>query len=325
MTDVLTNDQVEALVEAARRGQAPESDPQAPRRRAPRVREIDFSRPSKFVQEQQRRLESAHEAFCRAVATRLSAELLTVIEMEVLAVDQLTWSSAVGQIPQPSICAVIACDPLETQVLLSAELGLLMRMIERLMGGEGRTRFKPRNLTEIEIELVRGLFDTLIEQLTITWNELAGVSLSQAGLEAQVQHVNLAPPSEPTLVLTIEVKLEKQSSTLSLVLPYRSVEQILPELSASQYGEAAIDPVSVEMVRDGVAGVTVELRAEVASRLISIGDVLALRPGDVVNFEVPAAHGVRLLAEGVPTHHAQPGRNGNKRAVQVVRPVEAQR
>jgi flagellar motor switch protein FliM len=286
------------------------------------VRDIDFSRPSKFVQEQQRRLEGAHDGFCRAAATRLSAELLTLIEMEVLAVDQLTWSSATAQIPEPSVCAVVACDPLESQVMLSAELGLLMRMVERLLGGDGRSRFKPRNLTEIELALVRRIFDLLLEQLTITWSELAGVSLSQIGLETQIQNVNLAPPSEPTLVLTMEVKFEKVSSTLSLLLPYRAVEQILPELTASQYGDVAVDRESSEMLRAGMAGVDVELRAEVASRELTVGEVLALRPGDVVNFRVPAAQGVRVLAEGVPAHHAQPGRNGNHRAVQIVRPVE---
>ena len=322
MNDVLNNDQVAALVEAARRGDAPEGTTPAPRRRARRVREIDFSRPSKFVQEQQRRLESAHDGFCRAAATRLSAELLTLIEMEVLAVDQLTWSSATAQIPEPSACAVVACDPLESQVMLSAELGLLMRMVERLLGGDGRSRFKPRNLTEIEVALVRRIFDLLLEQLTITWSELAGVSLSQIGLETQVQNINLAPPSEPTLVMTMEVKFEKVSSTLSLLLPYRSVEQILPELTASQYGDVSIDHESSEMLRAGMAGVAVELRAEVAARDLTVGEVLALRPGDVINFRVPAATGVRVLAEGVPAHHAQPGRNGNYRAVQIVRPVE---
>jgi flagellar motor switch protein FliM len=46
--------------------------------------------------------------------------------------------------------------------------------------------------------------------------------------------------------------------------------------------------------------------------------VLALAPGDVLRFGVPAADGVRLFAGRVPAHRAQPGRNGNNRAVQVI-------
>ena len=134
MNDVLSNDEVAALVEAAKQGQT-EAEP-THKRRARRVRDIDFSRPSKFAQDQQRRLERAHESFARTAGQRLSTELLTQIELDVLSLDQLTWSSAISQIPQPSICATIEFRPLGTQVLMTAELGLMLRLAERLMGGD---------------------------------------------------------------------------------------------------------------------------------------------------------------------------------------------
>jgi flagellar motor switch protein FliM len=80
----------------------------------------------------------------------------------------------------------------------------------------------------------------------------------------------------------------------------------------------AIDAESRVAVRSGVASVDVELRAEVASRQIPVDEMLALQPGDVLRFRVPAANGVTLYAGQVPAHRAQPGRNGNWRAVQVV-------
>jgi flagellar motor switch protein FliM len=316
MTDVLSNDQVAALVEAAKQGQAGGPEP-AHKRRARRVRDIDFSRPSKFAQDQQRRLERAHESFCRTAGQRLSTELLTPIELEILSLDQVTWSSAIGQIPQPSICATIEYRPLGTQVLMTAELALMMRLAERLMGGTTATTVKPRELTEIEIALVRRVFDTVLEQLSATWSELAAVTTHLLGIESQIANVNLAPPSEPTLMLTIEAKVDGSSSTMSLVLPHRAVEPILEHLSGSQFGEVQVDAAAQRAVRSGLASVAVELRAEVASRQMPVDEMLALKPGDVLRFRVPAAQGVTLFAGQVPAHTAQPGRNGNWRAVQV--------
>jgi flagellar motor switch protein FliM len=322
MNDVLSNDQVAALVEAAKHGQADTPEP-AQKRRSRRVRDIDFSRPSKFAQDQQRRLERAHESFCRTAGQRLSTELLTPIELEVLSLDQLTWSSAIGQIPQPSICATIECRPLGTQVLLTAELGLMLRLAERLMGGTSVTVVKPRELTEIEVALVRRVFDTLLEVLGATWSELAGLTTHLLGIESQIANVNLAPPSEPTLMLTIEAKIDGSSSTMALVLPHRAVEPALDHLAGSQFGEVQIDAETKAAVRTGVAGVDVEIRAEVASRHMPVDEMLALKPGDVLRFRVPAAGGVTLFAGHVPAHRAQPGRNGNWRAVQVVARAEA--
>jgi flagellar motor switch protein FliM len=316
MNDVLSNDQVAALVEAAKQGQTG-AEP-AHKRRARRVRDIDFSRPSKFAQDQQRRLERAHESFCRTAGQRLSTELLTHIELDVLSLDQLTWSSAISQIPQPSICATIEFRPLGTQVLMTAELGLMLRLAERLLGGTSATVVKPRELTEIEIALVRRVFDTLLEQLGVTWSELAGMTTHLLGIESQIANVNLAPPSEPTLMLTIEVKVDGSSSTMALVLPHRAVEPALEHLSGSQFGEARIDTEAQAAVRTGLEAVAVEIRAEVASRHMPVEEVLALKPGDVLRFRVPAAEGVTLCAGHVPAHRGQPGRNGNWRAVQVI-------
>jgi flagellar motor switch protein FliM len=323
--DVLSNDQVAALVEAAKQGQAPARDGGQRQRRTRRVREIDFSRPSKFAQDQQRRLERAHEAFCRTAATQLGAELLTEIEMEVLGVDQLTWSTAIAQVPQPSINAIVGANPLGTQVLMCAELSLVLRLVERLLGGVGSGKTRPRELTEIEMAIVRRVFITLLEQLTVTWDELVGVSFDLLELESQITTIHLAPPSEPTLVLTMEVKIDKTSSTIALVCPYRAIESVLPSLSGSQYGEASVDPGAAEAVRRGLAGVDVEVRAEVASRNLSLDELLTLQPGDVLRFGVPAAEGVKLFAGHVPAHRALPGRNGNRRAVQIVERLEGPR
>ncbi len=323
MNDVLSNEQVAALVEAARQGQAGgQESPPAGRRRARRVREIDFSRPSKFAPDQQRRIERAHEAFCRTAATHLAAELLTEIELEVLNIDQLTWASATTQIPQPSICAVVECKPIGTQILMSAELGLILRLVERLLGGSGTGKLQPRELTDIEMALVRRMFTTLLEQLSVTWDELAGLQFSLIELESAISNVNLAPPSEPSLMLTLETKLDRNSSTISLIFPHRSVEPVLPRLSGSQYGEVAIDPGAAVALRSRMSQVEVELRAEVASRQMPLADVLALAPGDVIRFHTPAAQGVRLCAGQVPAHRAAPGRNANRRAVQIIGRLE---
>jgi flagellar motor switch protein FliM len=326
MSDVLTPEQIAALVAAAQEGGEPERKSSEPRlRRSRRVREIDFSRPNKFPQEQQRRLERAHEVFCRTASSRLSAELLTPIELEVLAVDQLTWSSASAQIPASSICAVVAGEPIGTQLLMTAELPLVLRLLERLLGGTGTSKPVMRELTEIEISLVRRFFGTLLAQLSSTWEELAGVSLGLSDIESQIANVNLAPPSEPTLMLTIEAKIGASSSTISLLLPHRSIEPIAAQLSAGQYGEMGVDEGAAAAVRAGVATVDVELRAEVAATELTLDEVLQLGPGSVLRFGVPASAGVTLFTGQVPAYRGQPGRNGNRRTVQVLERLEDNR
>ena len=56
MSDMLNNDQIAALVDAAKKGQLPEQAASSGTRRGPRLRTVDFSRPTKFNSDHQRRI-----------------------------------------------------------------------------------------------------------------------------------------------------------------------------------------------------------------------------------------------------------------------------
>ena len=320
MSEVLSSDQVTDLLAAAKRANA-----DGQRRRPRRVRDIDFSRPSKFTQDQVRRYLRAHDAFCRTVSTRLSAELRTGVELEAINADQLTWSSAIGEIPQPSLLAVIEAEPQGTHLLLSMELPTVMRLVDLLLGGTGQVKATARELTEIEVSMASRIFATIVDQLSLTWQELLGLTLSVRHLETQTANVSFVPTTEPTLVLTLETRsTQAPSSTVTVAVPYRSIEPVVGKLSANLYdsGGPPRDDESADAVRSALTGVAVELRAEVASRAMSIDDVLSLRPGDVIRFATPADAGVTLCADAVPIHRARPGRSGNHRAIEVVERLE---
>jgi flagellar motor switch protein FliM len=92
MSDTLDAERIAALFEAAAsRGAGP---PTATTRRGPVrrprwLRTVDFSRPTKFTTDQERRLTRAIEAFCRTGSTRLSAERVP-LELELLDCSQHT-------------------------------------------------------------------------------------------------------------------------------------------------------------------------------------------------------------------------------------------
>jgi flagellar motor switch protein FliM len=327
MSDVLSPDEIAQLVAAAKEGGLPVKQPERARRPR-RVRELDFTRPVKLAPDQQRRFERAHETFCRTASTRLSAELRSPIEFEIINVDQLTWSAALADVPQPSIFGVLATHPLETTVLIGVERALVFRLIERLIGGgDGGDRETPieRNLTEIETALTRRTFGALLDLLSVVWQELFGLNLQLLDLESQVANVEIAPPSEPTLVVTIEVRGQKASSTISLLVPHRSIAAVDDRLSGQfDIGEAPAPDAEIgEAVRHAIGAVEIEVRAEVGAVELTIGDVLALGEGDIVRLGTQASGGVFVCAGDVRLHRARPGRSGVRRAVEIVEQLEA--
>jgi flagellar motor switch protein FliM len=321
---VLNDDQVAALVAAARDGQLTESAAQARAARRRRGRRIDFTRPSKFTTDQQRRLERAHDNFCRSVETRLSAELRTAISVELIDTAQLTWANALDEVPKRSVSGIVDVVPLDGRILLTAELSLLLGLLERLLGGQGMERPAERTLTDVDRALTKRIFQTLLDELTISFTDVAELSFSLLDIEPERPPAQLAPLSEPTLAMTFEVKLGRASSTMVLLIPHRAIEPILrlPVIAAA---DAEITASTAAAVGDALGEVVVQLRAEVGSVDMSLERVLALRPGDVLRLDGTAEEGaVTLFADAVGLHRCKLGRNGRHRAVGVLGPVEEQ-
>jgi flagellar motor switch protein FliM len=303
-------------------------------RRPKRIREIDFSRPTKLSPLEQTRFEQAHAGFCRAMSLRLSTELRTSIEFEVVNSAQLTWAAALRDVPQPSILAIAASGPptrrrgdetpqvtpvpAETSFLISVEQPLLYRMLERLIGGGTTDTVIDRGLTEIELGLARRIFTSLLTQLSVVWQELLGVSLRLVDIESQNVSVELAAPSDPTLVLTMVAHDRAGSATISLLVPYASIAAATKRLSGRSGETEDSEPAkeSIEAMKSAMGGVDVELRAEIGAVSLTIGEVLALTEGDILKLGPAGAEGVYLGDKRL--NRARPGRSGGRRAIQIV-------
>jgi len=316
---VLSPDAIAALVDAAKDGRLPE-DAGADRARHRRMRTVDFTRPTKFTSDQERRIKRSLETFCRTASTRLSAELRMPLELEVINVSQLTWGNAHAQVPSRSVSCLVDVPDVPTRMLLTAELNLVLSAIELLLGGAGAgdgSQQRDRRLTDIDWARARHFLERLVAQLSIVWQDMTDVELGVAALDMHLETAQTAPVSEPTLALTIEARMERDSSTLALLMPYSAIAPVAHRFSSRDdaAGEHAREAAAV---REAVGGVEMTVRAEVAAVDLPIEQVLRLQPGDVLRLDARADDGVTLYADAVPLHRAQPGRSGGRRAVQVI-------
>jgi flagellar motor switch protein FliM len=298
------------------------STAQEPVQRRHRVREVDFRRPNKFSREQVRRLEHAHDGFCQAASSRLSAELRTELQLSVVGTDQLPYSVVMGEeVPRHSFVSVLRIDNLGTELALILDMPLAQTLVQRLLGGSPHApgESSPTSLTAVEGAVARRAVASLVESLSSTWMDLAQVSLSMAGTSTNPTQVQLVPSSEPTLILNISAMVDGVASVITLLLPHRSVEEIMHHFEqGAMYGPPTdADARNRELMRSAVGEVDVELRAEAGAVKMPLAEVLAMKPGDTVRLKRPVERGVTLCVGDVEAYDAAPGRNGNLRAVQV--------
>ena len=322
MSGFLAPDQIAALVEAAGEGRLPVESTGDGERRPRWLRKVDFTRPTKFSTEQTRRLQRVIEAWCRSSSTRMSAERVP-LTLELLDVSQLTWTNAHAQVPPDSVISLLELTPHSGRWVLTSELPLMLAALESLLGGHSDAVPVERKLTDIDLVLVRRLFATLIEPLSTLFHDLAESGLEVSAVDPASDLAYMENASEPTLVFTMEARLLRTSAVLTLMIPHASIDQILNHFSSREDGADAVrDPRVTAALREGLTGVDVTARAEVADTHMAVDDVLALQPGDIVRFDALATSPVTIYSDRTVVHRGHPGRHGNRRAVQISPPDE---
>jgi flagellar motor switch protein FliM len=312
---IMSPEAIAALVDAAREGNLPDDKPQPQRRR--RMRAVDFTRPSKFTPDQERRLGRTLEAFCRTASTRLSAELRVPLELELLTTSQLTWANAHAQVPASSLAAILEVQPIGTRMLLTTENTLILGAIELLLGGQVEGGVKERRMTDIDQALARHFLERLLAQLTLIWTDVAGLELKLEAVDSHLETAQMVSVSEPTMSLMLEARLQGMSAMLALLVPWSGIAPVADQFAAREDSSGARNAHDASSVRRAVGSVEMTVRAEVAAVELPIEAVLGLQEGDLLRLNSPAASGITLFADKVPVHTARPGRSGSRRAVQI--------
>jgi flagellar motor switch protein FliM len=253
----------------------------------------------------------------------MSAELRTPVSVELIDTAQLTWANALEEVPRRSVSCIVDVAPIGGRVLITAELTLLLGLLERVLGGHADDDGPAeRSLTEVDRALIARLFQTLLDELSISFGDLATLQFGIIDLETERAPAQLAPLSEPTLAVTFEFKLARASSTMVLLIPHRAIEPVLKVTPATQL-ETDLAAGAAAAISDAMYEVVVQLRAEVGSVDMPLDGVLSLRPGDVLRLDGAAEEGaVILYADAVALHRAKLGRNGRRRAVGVLGPAD---
>ena len=313
--DTLSQAEIDALLAAV--AQEPTGGDERSDRLAQKVQNVDFRRQSKFNRDQLRTLEMLHETFSRLGGTYLSGALRSVAEISVLSAEQVTYGEFISSLPVPALTGILDLSPLETNAILAFDLPLVFTMIDRILGGPGHGSPRLRELTDIELQLSRTFIERLLRELSTSWSELVGVDFTLRHTEMNPQFAQIAPPTELSVLLSFQIRVHESTGLMALCLPWRSIEPVASNLTASGYFSGARDAAANSELRQGLEDIAIEVRAEVGAVELTIDDVLALQPGDVIRLGIPAEHGVRLLAGPTATYRVFPGSHRRHLAVQV--------
>lgn len=319
-----------AVPEPARATQRP-SDPlffgpsAKPGGRAPEVLLYDFKRPERVSKDQMRSLEALHEGFGRNFGASLSGYLRTIVEVGVAHLEQLTYSEFIYSLPNPTCFHLLKNERLDGQLCLEMSPLIIYPIIDRLLGGSSAELFIPqRPLTAIEQRLVEKVTKRVTQYLSEAWSGLTEGAFEVADFESNPQLVQIVPPNETVVVIGFELKMGTRTGTMSLCIPYNTIEPVMGKLSQQSWltyqRKSGGDAARARLERQ-VGASKVELRAVLARTTLKLSELLALTEGDVITTEKEATSALVVEVGGRPKFTARVGQLRGRKAICVDKKV----
>ena len=286
-----------------------------------RVTAYDFKRPERVGKEQMRSIQTLHESLARNFGASISGMLRTMIEVNLVSVDQLTYSEFIFGLDNPSCFSVMSVTPLEGHWVLDIAPQLSYAIIDRMLGGDpDPDEAIRRPLTEIENRLIGRVVASFIDQLRGSWENIVELEPEVEKVESNPQLVQIVPPNEVVILIGFEVLVGRNRGMFNLCIPYNTIETYNQKLSRNGWvGYSKADPTehSQSRMSQSVHTAPLDVVVTLARSKIRTADLLDLRVGDIVTTETEVHDDLELSVQDVPKFHAKPGALKGRKAVRI--------
>ncbi|MBL8020181.1 MAG: flagellar motor switch protein FliM [Leptospirales bacterium] len=325
MTEILSQDEIDALLSAISTGEV-EMEDYSNVGEQKKVKIYDFRRPDKFSKDQIRTLQMMHETFARLTTTALSAQLRALVGVHVGSVDQLTYEEFIRSIPNPTTLAVINMDPLKGSAVLEIDPGITFTIIDRLFGGPGEPTKITRELSDIEMSVMESIIVRILGNLREAWATVIDLRPRLGNIETNPQFAQIVPPNDMVVLITLETKVGDVEGMTNLCIPYITIEPIISKLSAQYWYSSIRRGESDEnraIIQERLDIVDIPLRCEVGEIDLPMADVINVREGDVVRLSGTHIKSDMMIRVGDrKKFKCRPGRIGNRLCVQIGDSIE---
>jgi flagellar motor switch protein FliM len=296
-----------------------------------KVKTFDFrfnKRLDKFSTNQLQTLRTLHDNFTRLLNNSLSVYLRTRVEATVVSIDQITYGDFISSIGIPSILSIFSMDPLPGSGMVQVDLNLVFSVIDRLLGGPGWYPQKLRDLTDIERTLMQRFMARMLNSYRESWNYLLTLSLKIEALDSNPQFIpRIIPLDQIVAFVTCELKVGDMSGVMNFCLPYQVLQQVGTQLSDFQWSPSitagrGMTEQDIALLARNVERAPVDVRVELGKTVVSLRDLIALQPGDLVMFDKPVTEPLAATVNDREKFKVFPGVNRDKLAVRVSQIVE---
>ena len=314
MQDLLSQDEIDALLHGVDSGEVDTAPPPAPGE----ARGYDFTSQDRIIRGRMPTLEMINERFARLFRIGLFNMMRRTPELTVLGMELQKFNEYTHSLYVPTSLNLVRIKPLRGTALFVFEPKLVFAVVDNFFGGDGRyaTKIEGREFTPTELRVIQLLIRQAFTDLREAWSPVLPLEFEYIQSEVNPHFANIVAPSEVVVVSKFRIELDGGGGDLHVTMPYSMIEPIREQLDAGvQSDRADKDERWSVALREQIKDAEVELESELVRTTISLRALLNLKPGDVIPINLPK--NVDLCVDGLPLFRGAFGLNNGHNAVRI--------
>lgn len=279
----------------------------------------DFRRPDRIAKDQLRAIHLLHENFSRSLSSSLSAYLRAYVAVNLVSVEQISFSEFTQCLPSPSCMIAMKMKPLDGNVLLEINPSLVFPILEMLLGGSGRALGKvTREVTEIEQSILESIFRIILNDLKTAWSAVTPLEFVIDSHETEPQLLQMLAPNEAVVAISMEARIGDNAGMMNIGIPSITVKMLRQKFDQQwSMRRAQSSEADQERVLKLVRPSKLQLDVRLTGPTLSFDNLMALEPGKILAFDYPADREVDLLMNGRTKYKTKLVAQGRKRAAKL--------
>jgi flagellar motor switch protein FliM len=322
MNQVLTQDEINSLLRGLSEGEVEPDSVEAQEQL--NFKKFDLANQERIIRGRMPTMELIHDRFARQFRTSLSKFLGRTCFANVGGIEMIKFGLFMKKLPLPSSLHIFRMPPLSGYALMVVSSPLVFGIVDSLFGGsgQGKVKIEGREYTPIETRLIGKVVMMALDVLKDAWAPIHPVDFVYVRSEFNPLAIAIVPPTDVVIIVTIECELEQESTTLTLCMPYSTIEPLRGKLvTGFQSTRLEVDTGVARRMETSVKQTVANLSVQLATGTIRTKEFLGLKVGDVLTLDKTPTEEAVMLIEGAPKYYGYVGNYRGNRALRLTRPI----
>jgi len=318
---ILTDEEKDALVEGVESGEIEVQSSNGPTYAS--VTPFRIPAKAHIIKNGYPRLKLLNQQAAERIAREVEQLLQNDVSVSASELIVNSYGRVCDGLPELVAAIVFEATPLQGNGLITLESSMVRLLVDTFFGGDGADSdiYPDSSFTTGELSVSNLFASIVLNAIRDSWAPLQEIAVERITTEVSIDLVDIATESDPVICTEFEISLSDRQCLFHVLFPTEMLQPLLPVFDG-QKGDR--DPVDDARWAKAIEHRVVESRVNLTSNVflpeMTLGQLVELAPGDVIDIEPPQK--ATLMAKNVQLIDGRLGVHRGQNAVEAIEWVD---